>query len=299
MRWRRVGPGDESALRAFLSAREARCAAAAARFRELAACGFGPGAPGTAWAGFRTRTERAGEPGALVVVSRAGVASVVLDDPADPENLSALARILARRRISSLQGCADDVRAAERARARSLFPFSAPPASEPIDYTLMRLEGEPRREALAAGPPGSAILRASEADAELLFPLQAAYELEEVVPPGGAFNPAAARLAFERTLRERIVLYAAVGGRAVGKAGTNARGYAYDQLGGVYVEPEFRGRGIATRLTAELCALLRSQGRKIVLFVKKRNAGARKAYERAGFVPDADYRITYYTEAGR
>ncbi|MFA6507026.1 MAG: GNAT family N-acetyltransferase, partial [Treponemataceae bacterium] len=157
----------------------------------------------------------------------------------------------------------------------------------------------PRPEALAAGSESLIIRRAFAADAELLFPLQAAYEIEEVVPVGGIFAPAAVRLAFERSIKERIILYAVMDGKAVGKAGTNARAYTRDQIGGVFVDPAYRGRGIATRLVAELAAILRAEGRKAVLFVKKRNAPARAAYEKVGFVPTEDYRITYYTEKER
>ncbi len=80
----------------------------------------------------------------------------------------------------------------------------------------------------------------------------------------------------------------------VAKAGINARGFAYDQIGGVYVVPELRGAGIGTRLVAELCARTATEGRRLSLFVKKRNAAARRTYEKIGFAETGDYRITYY-----
>jgi predicted GNAT family acetyltransferase len=298
VRWKRVGPNEARQVREFLVEREARCAAMAARFKELAACGLGAAAPGAAWAGFRADGSGRWSPSSLVVATKSGIVSLLLDDPEERANLQALSRILARRRVSSLQGPAADVRAAELVRKRAFAPFGPDLTVEPIDYTLMSLQTPPP-EALYAGPEGLIVRRAFEADAELLFPLQAAYELEEVVPAGGAFNPAAARLSFARALRERRVLYATVDGRIVGKAGTNASAYSYDQIGGVFVVPDHRGQGIATRLVAELADQLAAEGRRVVLFVKRRNAAAIRAYEKAGFEPGEDYRITYYTEARR
>lgn len=299
LRWRRVGPNEARIVRDFLMEREGRCAAMAARFKELAACGLGAAAPGAAWAGFAVDEDGACAVASLVTAMKSGIVSLMLDDPEEPMNLRALSRILLGRKVSSIQGLAADVRAAERLRERSFRPFGPAVAVDPIDYSLMRLETAPSPEALSAGPEGLVVRRAYGADAERIFPLQAAYEMEEVVPAGGAFNPAAARLSLERALRERIILYAAVEGRVVGKAGTNASAYAYDQVGGVFVDPAHRGRGIATRLVAELAEQLSPQGRKIVLFVKKRNAAAMRAYGKAGFVVGEDYRITYFTGAER
>ena len=230
---------------------------------------------------------------------KSGVISVVLDDPADPANEKALKRLFRGKRASSVQGTTADVAVVERVKERGFNPFASPVIVDPVDYSLMNLDEPPRSQARSAGPKDLVIRRAFSADAELLFPLQAAYELEEVVPKGGEFNAAAARLAFEKSLRERLILYAILDGAAVGKAGTNASAYRRDQIGGVFVDPRYRGRGIATRLVAELSAALIAENRKVVLFVKKRNIPARAAYEKVGFALGPDYRITYYTEAKR
>jgi predicted GNAT family acetyltransferase len=65
-------------------------------------------------------------------------------------------------------------------------------------------------------------------------------------------------------------------------------------IGGVFVLPEYRNRGVAGRLTAELSAELSRRGRNVTLFVKTWNAAARAAYVRAGFVKTGEYRICYY-----
>jgi predicted GNAT family acetyltransferase len=158
----------------------------------------------------------------------------------------------------------------------------------------MDLDGPPDEACLRAGPNGLIVRRVRLADAEALFPLQASYELEEVVPPGSTLNRASCALALERTLASRVVFLAELDGMVVAKANTNARAFTRDQIGGVYVAPDKRNRGIAKRLVAELAAFLRDEGRAASLFVKKRNGAALEAYRQVGFRVGGDYRITYY-----
>lgn len=291
MRWKRIRGASAEAARDFLSLREARCVAAAARFLELEAAGdWGRSALWLGSVGAQARS--------LLFFSAAGVLYPVLDDPADGANRRALGMLLLPRRVRSVQGTAAEAAAADaaiEASPRRLIPVTSPGKPDPVDYVLMALAAEPREEALAAGPPGLRINAAAAGDADKLFPLQADYELEEVVPPGGTFNPAACRLGLERALRSgRTTLFAELDGAVVAKAGANARGMAYDQIGGVYVVPGYRGAGIATRLVAELCARIRAGGRRPSLFVKRRNETARQVYRKIGFGETGDYRITYY-----
>lgn len=292
MRWKRIRAETADQARAFLVCREARCVAAAARFRELEAGGdWGKSA---LWLGFEGAEARS-----LLFFSANGVLYPVLDAPADAANRRALVKmLLLPRRIRSVQATAAETAAADAAIAASplhLVPGAGPGTPDSVDYVLMNLGAPPRAEALAAGPPGLRVCAAGIGDADALFPLQAAYELEEVVPAGGAFTPAACRLGLERALRsERAAVCAELDGTIIAKAGINARGFAYDQIGGVFVVPELRGAGIGTRLVAELCARMAAEGRRLSLFVKKRNAAARRAYEKIGFGEAGDYRITYY-----
>jgi predicted GNAT family acetyltransferase len=62
----------------------------------------------------------------------------------------------------------------------------------------------------------------------------------------------------------------------------------------VYVHPDYRGIGIAGRMTSEFTESLAAQGRGISLFVKKSNTAARRVYQRIGFEIQGDYRIDYY-----
>lgn len=292
MRWEAVG--DEAAAdaaRAFLRARERDCVAAVSRF--LAAFPPGgnrpPGADRPAGSAARDRAwTAASEEGATAsFLGRFGaIAFPVLGEERGAGGPArACARLLAGRVLGSAQGLERDVRGLEKALGRR---------AENIDYDLMELDGPPAAEALGAGPVLLRIRRASADDADALFPLQASYELEEVLPPGARFDAASSRAALRRLLETRLVLVAELGGEPVGKANVNASGFARDQIGGVYVLPALRGRGIGTRLCAELAAAIAEGGRGATLFVKKRNASARAAYARVGFLFRADYRIAYF-----
>ena len=63
------------------------------------------------------------------------------------------------------------------------------------------------------------------------------------------------------------------------------------QVGGTYVPPRFRGRGLSVRgMHAALAMLLRRHPR-VTLHVNERNTPAVRCYERVGFQPYAPYRL--------
>jgi ribosomal protein S18 acetylase RimI-like enzyme len=167
-------------------------------------------------------------------------------------------------------------------------------AVDTIDYDLMTLDAEPAENNFRGGPPGLSFRRPGVMDAEALFELQAAYEKEEILPRGSAFNPAACRLNLHRILTEESFLAAEIDGRLVGKINTSARSFTRCQIGGVYVHPDYRGLGIARRMTAEFLRPIVAEGWGITLFVKKKNAAARSVYQTLGFRFLEDYRISYY-----
>lgn len=301
MRWKRVGPTDTETAENFLRERERDCAAAAARFRVLESTGFDARSEGAAWIALTADDEGQERPASLLIRLNNGVLYPLLDEPEDQGNVRGILRLQARlsgwKPLRSIQGRRSAVEAVERVVEGPLRPIFTGPrrtAIDRVDFMLMSLDSGPAPEALAAGPRGLEIFVAGAESADALFPLQKAYEKEEVVPAGAVYNEAAARLAFERSLRDQIVLYAVLDGHPVAKAQTNAHAYSFDQLGGVFTLPEYRGRGLATRITAELCRRLRAQGRSACLFVKQRNAAAIAAYHRVGFEDGPPYRITYY-----
>jgi ribosomal protein S18 acetylase RimI-like enzyme len=167
-------------------------------------------------------------------------------------------------------------------------------AVDAIDYDLMALDAEPAENNFRGGPPGLILRRPDVMDTEALFALQAAYEKEEIVPRGSAFNPAVCRLNLQRILAEELFLAAEIDGRLVGKINTSARSFTRRQIGGVYVHPDYRGLGIARRMIAEFLRPIIAEGWGITLFVKKKNTAARLVYQNLGFRFLEDYRISYY-----
>ena len=197
--------------------------------------------------------------------------------------------ILKRSPLHAVQGLAADMDITETAlETKGFFPASK------YDYDLRSLvySGEPGM--IVKTPPGLRIRRAVMADADPLFPLQAGYEQEEVLPRGAHFNPAACRKGLENLIADNLVLAAELEGFMVGKININAQSYTHFQIGGVYVVPEFRNYGIARAMTAALIREFAPQKNRFTLFVKKANIPARRVYDSLGFLKTGDYRITYF-----
>jgi predicted GNAT family acetyltransferase len=213
----------------------------------------------------------------------------VFKDPRDIPIPRFLNRLVRSMPVHAVQGLWGDAVILENIIAR----LGAHPA-ESIDYDLMVLDREPAVECFNAGPPGLFIRQPQSRDMANLLPLQAAYEREEVLPRGAEFNPSSSRAALEHILSCEHILTAELEGRMIAKANTSAESFTRRQIGGVYVHPDYRGRGIATRLCAELIRGLFTPGRGVSLFVKKRNSAARSVYRRIGFEVLSDYRISYY-----
>jgi ribosomal protein S18 acetylase RimI-like enzyme len=200
-----------------------------------------------------------------------------------------LNRLIRKIPVHAVQGLREDALILENI----ITHFGIRPA-ESIDYDLMSLDREPPADCFTAGPPGLIIRQPGSPDMAKLLPLQAAYEQEEVLPRGAVFDPSSCRAALERILSHERILSAELEGRMIAKVNTSAESFTRSQIGGVYVHPDYRGRGIATRLCAELVRSLTPSGRGISLFVKKRNPAALSVYRRIGFEILSDYRISYY-----
>jgi GNAT superfamily N-acetyltransferase len=88
-------------------------------------------------------------------------------------------------------------------------------------------------------------------------------------------------------LRTGATFVALLDENPVGMVGTAPRPRAGEcGLGAMWVSPDWRGRGVAGRLAAEVVAWARAEGmRRIRLWVHTDNPRARRFYERRGFVP--------------
>jgi GNAT superfamily N-acetyltransferase len=189
------------------------------------------------------------------------------------------------------QGLGEDMNILEASlKKKGLIPVSS------YDYVLQNFEysGEEPQRVFPGSLQDMVIRKADMGDSDALYPLQAAYEQEEVLPEGARFNPVVCRKGLEYLIGGGMVLAAEIKGRLVGKININAQSYCHFQIGGVYVEPEYRNRGIAKAMTAALIREFAPRKNRFSLFVKKTNRSARKVYDSLGFVKTGDYRISYY-----
>ncbi len=164
-----------------------------------------------------------------------------------------------------------------------------------VEYDAMYLA--PGTYGLASHSPVSGIAEyrpATLADLDALYPLAAAYEKSEVMTALHAFDPAACRATQAKNLKTQLVYLATMHGRVVARAQTNARGWAFDQIGGIFVDPEFRGLGLGRGVVDALVSDIAARGRGVSLFVKKSNTVARSLYLSMEFQRSRDYRVSYF-----
>jgi predicted GNAT family acetyltransferase len=268
----------------FIAPNEGSCVA----FTEKLISDGSVGVPSASDAVVHCRLDQKGRVTAAIMQSRGGVFYPVLSDEPDPSIGDEALRLIRRhgRRIYSVMGKDRDVDALVAA-------FRRPP-SQIIEYHHMIQQEPPRDFPLPRLPEHMTIHTASVADAEALFDIQRQYEIEEVLLPGSEFNRSASLRHLRETLATQIVLYGELDGKAIAKAGTNARGLFFDQIGGVFTEPGLRSRGIGTRLMTKLLGLIAAQSKSASLFVKGENAPAIRLYRNLGFGIQGGFRIVYY-----
>ena len=138
------------------------------------------------------------------------------------------------------------------------------------------------------------IRRAGPGDAGRLFPLQRDYEIEEVLLDPSRFDEGLSYRHLQQTLSRQTVFYAQLKRRVVAKAGTNALGIGFAQVGGVFTVKDLRSKGIAFQLMKALIAEMSRVGKHLCLFVKKSNQPASTLYGKLGFDYRNDFRITYF-----
>ncbi len=82
-----------------------------------------------------------------------------------------------------------------------------------------------------------------------------------------------------------------IGGRLAAMAGTRMRFPGYTEVSGVCSHPDYRGRGLARRLSAAVSAAIAARGDAPFLHAWKSNAAAIAIYESLGFVYRADVNV--------
>jgi ribosomal protein S18 acetylase RimI-like enzyme len=279
-RWRKAGRGDAIRAEEFLRSREYYSVTACAKFLNKRSPNI------QIW---NLADQPSGGPIQAVIIRSGGMFLPVLGKIRDIPPLHFMRGLLSRPPVHAVQGLLEDAEALETALAKLGYH-----AAEQRDYDLMGLEKAPGEESPGAWPRGLELRRPDFVDLEELYPLQAGYEQEEVLPLGTVLNPASCRLALNNILSKEQSLIACLDNRIVGKINTNAASFTRVQIGGVYVLPEYRGRGIGRRMTAVFAGELLDRGRGVTLFVKKNNRAAQKIYRQIGFEDAGDYRISYY-----
>ena len=143
------------------------------------------------------------------------------------------------------------------------------------------------------------IERTTENDLIELFPLQLDYENTEVAYEGRPINPAVCKLSLRARLTTEYIYKVSADGHIVAKAETNAQGFHWFQIGGVYTLPAYRNKGLAAAAVAHLINTHSAEAHGFALFVKTANTAALHVYEKLGFEQCGLFRMSYWKAEAR
>ncbi len=163
-----------------------------------------------------------------------------------------------------------------------------------MENTSLQVEKSDVPEKMSFPPESVLIRKCNGEDAEILFPLQKNYELEEVYTDHSRFKSAVCLFNLEKRLKNSHQLALFIEGKPVAKGGSNAAGFNYVQLGGIFTGKEFRGQGFARKIVEKLINDFGKKGKKCVLFVKIANEAAIGLYRNCGFKEIGPFAIAYY-----
>jgi predicted GNAT family acetyltransferase len=97
---------------------------------------------------------------------------------------------------------------------------------------------------------------------------------------------------FERTIELGTYLGLREDGKLIAMAGERLSSEGFTEISAICTDPEYRGRGLATRMIGAVAAGVESRGDRAYLHVRADNLGAIRVYERAGFVVRAELVIS-------
>ncbi len=283
MRWTRLQESQLDSLIRFLGPLEASCVP----FTEQLVRGGRLVVPRTRAHQVVVRVGSDDSIDGAILQSLAGVYHPVLSRSRPSIEAEAI-RLLGRssRRLYSIMGRTEDVLALEEAFRREPYEY--------LTYHLMT-QSEPLPEIpLPRLPNGMSVREVGPDESMWLFDIQKEYEIEEVLLPGSTFSAASTLQHLKRTLDTQYVLAAEIDNAPIGKANTNARGLFFDQIGGVFTDRSYRGRGVGTALMIRLLNHIGRERKNGTLFVKKGNAAAVRMYNNVGFSVDGEFKISYF-----
>jgi uncharacterized protein len=185
------------------------------------------------------------------------------------------------RRCSSLVGPS----AAVRELWGRLRTHWGPPRDVRAAQPLMAIDGPP------LVPPDPAVRRVRLDEADILMPACIAMFTEEVgVSPLAGDGGAAYRARVTELIRSGRAFARIEDGQVIFKAEVGAATPLACQVQGVWVNPEFRGRGLAAPGMATVVTEARRAISPVVsLYVNDFNAAARATYHRAGFTEVGEF----------
>lgn len=162
-----------------------------------------------------------------------------------------------------------------------------------ISYKMFSLEGNINL------PPvklvnDEEIRRSTENDFENLLEIQKQYLISEVVPKGKKLTDLELKINLKQILKTQVVLTLNTNDLIVAKVNSNAIGWNFVQIGGVYTNPLYRRNYYAWQLIYNLSLRILNSKRKVCLFVKEKNQPAINLYQQIGFTEYAKYQINYF-----
>ena len=131
-------------------------------------------------------------------------------------------------------------------------------------------------------------------DAELLCPMEIEYNESEVLAPGVKASHESCIKLLKKRINNHALYAVKKEGKYIAKAGINALGFNWNQIGGVFTIPEYRNSGVGAANMMMLINDCFQYKKKCALFVKIKNSAARQMYKKIGFTESCDFRISYF-----
>jgi len=280
---RRLVPGQEAIVRAFLGAHAASTMFLQAALHQ-AGLGLGEGRTHGCWMGAFREGELVG------VVAHLRLGNVVLQAPAGLPDL--LNRLADEPRDFPVRGFVGPRAQVVAAREHPRSPRQVPKFdTSEVLYDLM-LEDLVVPEPLADGRLVCAI--PVESDRDLLVRWGVAYSTETLGADAGARAERNWRKRVREGIQQQRLFLLLRDGQPVAMSGFNATAPGCVQIGGVFTPPALRRRGFARACVAGSLVFASSSGvPRAVLFTEPGNP-ARRAYEAIGFREVGRYGILLY-----
>lgn len=197
--------------------------------------------------------------------------------PDDLERYAARVKC-ARRRVSSLFGPAEQVLPLWQLVSRSYAPARSFRPEQP----LMVASREARERQGIEPEPRVRVARLDEVDA--IVPAAAAMFTEEIGYAPYVGSAAAYRAGVQRLVMGGRTFVLMDGARVRFKADVGSLASGVAQIQGVWIDPAWRGRGLAAPCMARVVDLVEAElAPTVSLYVNGYNTPALRAYERAGF----------------